>query len=259
MERISLLQVSAVRQSAPDSFVLFFRRSQSCFEPDVNILQPVKEVLVMPSAEFQDLDHHLKTTVDLQDPPREFQSSIKDAATWVDAIDRVIRTLHHHLEIPAEHGFLVPTRIHLKKSAFPKFKAGTRPFFVGIRIRDKVVSSEPFADASSLNEIHYFMASPVSYLTIAMYDGVEKFGKWAGSVAQTVNQANDNTNDLRLNIIDEVYLQTNVSFSRVFPRAIAAVEAAFQTGIPNDALFFLGVHLGQGSPANKTPSKRHNC
>ena len=60
MERISLLQVSAVRQSAPDSFVLFFRRSQSCFEPDVNILQPVKEVLVVPSAEFQDLDHHLK-------------------------------------------------------------------------------------------------------------------------------------------------------------------------------------------------------
>ena len=165
----------------------------------------------------------------------------------------MIRTLHHHLEIPAEHGFLVPTRIHLKKSAFPEFKAGTRPFFVGIRIRDKVVSSEPFADASSLNEIHYFMASPVSYLTIAMYDGVEKFGKWAGSVAQTVNQANDNTNDLRLNIIDEVYLQTNVSFSRVFPRAIAAVEAAFQTGIPNDALLFLGVHLGQGSPANNIP------
>lgn len=211
-------------------------------------------MLINPSAEFQDLIRHLTETADLRDPQRSFQSASRDAAAWVDAIDRVIRTVHHHMEIPAEqHGYLVPTRIHLKKSAFPEYRAGTCPFSIAIRVGEKVVSSERLANAHHLNEIYYFITSALSRLCIALYDESKLFGCLSGTVAQTINQASDTTNDLKLNIDQSVYLQTNISGSKIFPRALAAAEAAIQTTVPNDALLFLAFHFKSGNPENNIP------
>ena len=249
IETILLRQVTAVKVLESDSFSLSFRRSQHSFEPDANIPNPSKEVSFVPSLEFQDLTRHLKDAIEHQDPQRIFRSSTEDAAAWVDVIDRVVRTLHHHIEIPVEHGFLVPIRIHLEKSCFSKCRRNTRPFWVAMRIGDKVVSSEHFADGCSLNEIHYFIASPLSFLCIVMYCESKMFGRWSASVAQTVNRTSPSTNEVRFNIDDTICLQANCSVSRIFPRAIVAAESAMQTGIPNDALIFLGYHLREGCPS----------
>lgn len=77
-EQVFLLEVTAVRKLANDTIVLNFRRS-AITEADANLVDAELESGEFPSASFADLQRHLQSTSERQDPSRTFRFAARDA------------------------------------------------------------------------------------------------------------------------------------------------------------------------------------
>lgn len=102
---------------------------------------------------------------------------------------------------------------------------------LAMRIGDKVFSTK--GGPAVLDEVHYWLGSPLTRLAIVVYDrDGQQLAAWKSSIAQTVGSASDQNNDLPLAVTtqpnltvdfnpaepNDVRLLTNCTLSRLLER-----------------------------------------